>query len=208
MPITYTGRNVKPGNGEHPALLDIAIGLSRQPRFAGQTKRWFSVLDHTLFGLELIKLGENHARGLQLAWLLHDAHEAITADVPTDVKGDDLRGAQDLLDQMIYGAYGQDSAWVWKQNVKDTDRLCLSAEARVLGVGQDRNRFGCGPAVDDAEAVLLGLLRVGLNTIPSGPPIGQPPFGHPDPDRCYPYPREQDQHPAVMYYLRLMEELL
>src|SRR4051812_13725749 len=97
MPLTYTGRAVKPGSTVHPSMIDIAVGISRQPRFAGQGKRWFSVLDHSLFVDEIVKrassvpiLGDDDEvarKQWRLAVLLHDAHESMTGDVPTDFKG-------------------------------------------------------------------------------------------------------------------------
>jgi hypothetical protein len=139
MPLTYSGRNVKPGNGEHPSLIDIAVGLSRQPRFAGQTRRWWSVLDHTLFGDEIVQYSypTEDIRRRRLAWLLHDAHEAITADVPTDVKRETLLGAaQAKLDADIYDAFFPGGYLAFLEHepmVKDIDQRALRAEAWVVG---------------------------------------------------------------------------
>jgi hypothetical protein len=202
MPITYTGRLVKPGNGEHPSLLDIAVGLSRQPRFAGQTMVWWSVLDHTLFGHELIKrrlergvplvaVDDTKARRVvQIAWLLHDAHEALTGDVPSDIKGHDLKSIQTGFDFNIYRAF---TGWGClrpdtAELVKTTDRTALAAEARVLA-HHAFPRMIVGETVDEAEAELWQLL--------SRRWLGVPPLRE-----------EQETHPGVVEYLRRITELL
>jgi hypothetical protein len=202
MPLTYSGRLVKPGGSEHPSLMDIAIGLSRQPRFAGQCRRWWSVLDHTLFCDELVKAEpETSSRELRLAVLLHDAHEAITADVPTDMKGPELKQTQRELDEDILNAYfpgGQEAhrCDCWGVAVKDIDRRALCAEARVVGPPTTPERilelFGvCEETHDDT---------ILLNRALSWP--------------CYSYfarpPLElgQTSHPAVREYLNRTIELM
>jgi hypothetical protein len=103
--------------GGHPSLTDIAVGMSRQPRFGGQTKSQWSVLDHSLFCDELVRaraekgvptLGgddEEAVRRWRLAVLLHDAHEALTGDVPSPLKTADFKAMQRELDRRIYNAY-------------------------------------------------------------------------------------------------------
>jgi hypothetical protein len=202
MPLTYTGRLVKPGNGAHPSLIDIAVGLSRQPRFAGQTRRQWSVLDHTLFGDELIKLEPTWnreapapagLRGFRLAWLLHDAHEAITGDVPTDVKRDTTLGkAQVMLDGEIMDAFypGGIAQWGWWHDfVKDIDRKCLLAEAAVVGPPAAAATF------DAPDPVAAKLLED--QVCQPNPLLGVPP-----------YEVDQRAHPAVQAYIQRMLELL
>lgn len=194
MPLTYTGRNVKPGNGAHPSLIDIAVGLSRQPRFAGQTRRWWSVLDHTLFGDELMRHRVDTASELRLAWLLHDAHEAITGDVPTDVKKlTELGMIQDGLDYRIleayYPAWDQNGRWTRDHDeVKAIDKRCLLAEAHVVGPPAAADYF---EEPDDTDAAVLRIL---LETTLW---IGAPP-----------YRQGQEKHPAVREYLARMNELM
>ena len=58
-------------------LSDVARGLSQINRFCGQTRRPFSVAEHS------IVVGDLVPPHLKLAALLHDAHEALIGDVPT-----------------------------------------------------------------------------------------------------------------------------
>jgi hypothetical protein len=89
------------GETETPTLGDLTLGMSRTPRFAGQTRVRWSVLDHSLFAASMAQQEAPLAYALQLAVLLHDAHEALTGDVPTPFKSDRLRGIQMGLDAKI-----------------------------------------------------------------------------------------------------------
>ena len=182
MPFTYTGRSVKPGGAEAPSLTDIAVGLSRQPRFAGQGRRWFSVLDHSFFVDEIVKsITEPVPADLRLAMLLHDAHEAITADVPTTFKNSILRLDQGDLDQLIMDAYfpGRWPAYAdLKELVKQIDRRALVAEARVIGpaVSADRilDAFGITETVMEDGQLLSRLLSNRPGWFGTPPTAGMP----------------------------------
>lgn len=195
MPLTYTGRLVRPGGSEHPSLIDIAVALSRQPRFAGHCRRWWSVLDHTLFCDDLAR---GTAAQLRLALLLHDAHEAITADIPTDVKSVDMRRQQDLLDCDIFGAFYpwgyKQYVTDWRSDVKSYDRRALVAEATVVGPPVPYERILELFGGTDQQAEDMNYLQVHL--------IGDTYLGLP------PLRLSQEQHPAVKEFLRRMTELL
>ena len=208
MPYTFSGRSVKPRpDTQPPSLIDIAVGLSRQPRFAGQGRRWFSVLDHTLFCDELAKrndsvplLGsddEEARRRWRLAMLLHDAHEAITADVPTTFKNDALRLAQVDLDVVIANAYypggfAHFGSQAVTEAVKWIDRRALVAEAMVIGPPVEYERilhaFGSTDTQEQDVEVLHIWLDLGL--------VGVPPTTW-----------EPDKHPGVKKFLQRYLEL-
>ncbi len=194
MPLTYTGRVIKPGGQGHPSLVDIAISLSRQPRFAGHCRRWWSVLDHTLFGDDLISAAI--IPEYRLSWLLHDAHESITGDVPTDFKGEGLKLDQQILDTGIHQAF---MPHVGASNVRDLDKRCLLAEAILVGPPEsDQHLKSFGWTEDDngqltSDMVILGR---GLNL---GEYLGIPPVA---------YPRAPIKHPGVKEYLARMMELM
>lgn len=212
MPLTYTGRSVMPGNGEYPSLMDIAVGISRQPRFAGQGRRWFSVLDHSLFCDELVKradvvpylaTGTEEARKRwRLAVLLHDAHEAITGDVPTTFKGVELKHEQERLDIEIGIAFypARSGSPLFsspdvKEWVRRIDRRALAAEARVVGppVAPERilHAFGVTDDTSDDIDLLEAKLRYNADW-----------FGVP------PQVDSQNTHPGVQEYLRRVLELM
>jgi 5'-deoxynucleotidase YfbR-like HD superfamily hydrolase len=68
------------------SLDDVAIGLARIPRFLGQSRRKYSVLEHSLHVCGIVaERDASAAARTRLAALLHDAHEALTGDIPTPV---------------------------------------------------------------------------------------------------------------------------
>lgn len=133
--MTYSGILVERAGAAGPALLDIALGLSRQPRFAGQCRRWWSVLDHSLFAAEMAARDGRNTRTV-LAILLHDAHEALTGDTPTSLKTDDQRAVQHDLDQRIARDFFPGGAEAFAREsvrIKEYDARALLAEALVVG---------------------------------------------------------------------------
>jgi hypothetical protein len=120
-----------------PSIDDITLGLSRMPRFAGQGRVFYSVLDHSLFAASLVQTEAPAAFAAQLAVLLHDAHEAMTQDCPTPFKTVALREMQKAMDRKI-------SAMVCLNHcdcllsdhdalIKMYDLRALRAEALVIG---------------------------------------------------------------------------
>lgn len=68
-----------------PCIKDIAHHLSLLCRFGGATFRHYSVAEHSLLVATILRLrGESPA--VQLAGLLHDAHEAYMGDLATPIK--------------------------------------------------------------------------------------------------------------------------
>lgn len=180
MPITYTGRHITIQTG-HPSLIDIAVGLHRMPRFAGQTERWFSVLDHSLF-VEHLAQADDASRELSIALLLHDAHESLTGDVPTPLKPRELTTIQQALDIGIMEAFmpGGHRAYLDLHDcVKGYDRRAVAAEALWL-LGHKVNDFREAFYITDAtqpDVAELGRL-VGRGILGT-PPGTFDPLGHP-----------------------------
>lgn len=117
-------------------LRDIAHALSNACRFAGHTKRFYSVAEHCVRVSRILE--QQHYSGLiQVAGLLHDAHEAYVWDCPRPFKP--LLGAAyevyaKLADIAIAEAFLNDhgSATFHMQPIKVADNIALVAEARQL----------------------------------------------------------------------------
>ncbi len=107
---------------------DIAHALANQCRFAGHTKRFYSVAEHCW--LVSCVVPEEHA----LQGLLHDASEAFLVDVPSPVKhSPQMRGyreAESRLQRLIYTRFGVDPNE--HKEVKLADMRVLVTEARDL----------------------------------------------------------------------------
>jgi hypothetical protein len=134
--ITYTGRSVWPPDSENftgqpPSWQDIAVGLARQIRFAGQTPRLYSVLPHSIVVANIMP-PEHRIHGL-----LHDAPEAILGDVVTTWKHDVTKHDEAHLLGLIYGDFGIEYAsFEADEAVKLADYAALRAEAHALGHAQ------------------------------------------------------------------------
>lgn len=137
--ITFTGQRIEPlskFDGKFagvPNIIDIALGLSRMPRFGGQTRRWWSVLLHSIVCCE-IALSRTQDRKLIMLALLHDAHEAITADVPAFFKPKEMKQWQHEIDERfltslnLWPVSEEDEAFI-----KEVDDEALRAEALAFG---------------------------------------------------------------------------
>lgn len=118
--------------GEVPTVADIAQGLGRMVRFAGQTVKYYSVLTHSIVCSELVD------DEYKIYALLHDAPEAIVSDVPTTWKSDEAVENEMELLCSICQSIGVPLYWVGDAliAVKQADAACLAAEAHALGHAQ------------------------------------------------------------------------
>lgn len=83
---TYSGRAVYPMElqPEDIDIQDIAHALSQQCRYAGHTKRFYSVAEHSVLIAKWLL--QRRDGWIALEGLLHDATEAYLVDVPRPVK--------------------------------------------------------------------------------------------------------------------------
>lgn len=165
--VTHSGALVSPESGV-PTLRDIAFSLSRVPRFGGYSRRPWTVAHHSLVVAEIAGvLAEDRPAPLDygmayLSGLLHDAHEALTGDIPTPFKTDDTRTMQNAIDHRIMAAYfpgGFDRYNEYHGVVACADHRALLAEALFVGpaclteVEDIVRHFGAKPDPEDMEVV-------------------------------------------------------
>ena len=110
----------------HPE--DIAQGLANICRFAGQTKVFYSVAQHSLCCAYLLE-GQNASPSVVLQGLLHDAQESYLSDVPRPVKRL-ITGYKELEDK-LWGVIAErfDIPAKLDPLVKQADDLILAHEA-------------------------------------------------------------------------------
>jgi hypothetical protein len=101
----------------------IAAALSKQCRFAGHLKRFYSVAEHCVRG--------SYACSRPLDFLLHDASEAFVTDVPTPLKRllSNYVEIEDRVHALIAKKFGVDPHC---PEVKHTDLVMLVTEGRDL----------------------------------------------------------------------------
>lgn len=132
--ITHSGILVMPLNQGAPSLEDIAVSLGRTCRFRGNTKRWWSVLQHSLLCHTIALEFHGADPRMQLLVILHDAHEAVFGDIPTTWKTDAIRRDQAKMDSRIWKSLGIPHATLAEEGlVRVVDKAALLAEAEVLG---------------------------------------------------------------------------
>jgi hypothetical protein len=139
--MTLSGRYINRTEGA-PSLEDIALGLSRMPRFGGQTKFLWTVADHVVCAHEYVQvmrvkywdtLFGGASLFLPLHVLLHDAHEAMTSDIPTTFKTQDMKDLQYTLDKRIYESLRLPLPNSMELSyIKAVDKAMLLAEASVV----------------------------------------------------------------------------
>ncbi|MBO9647388.1 MAG: hypothetical protein J7605_02675 [Variovorax sp.] len=81
----FTGYEACTESGRPVRIEDIAHQLAQINRFCGATKRPYSVAEHSLLVSEFVQR-DGRGATVQLAALLHDAHEIYTNDVSSPAK--------------------------------------------------------------------------------------------------------------------------
>ena len=122
---TYSGLHFYPDD-PHPdqiSIEDIAVALSREPRFAGHTREFYSVAQHSW---EV----SNHCASNPLWGLLHDAAEAYMKDMPWPVKRllPEYKVLEWRLMRVITEKFGL--RWPEPAKVKEADLTLLATERR------------------------------------------------------------------------------
>ena len=123
---TYSGRISYPDCA--PSIQDIAVGLSRECRYAGAGLRWWPVALHCFCVADLLEK-ENKIHGL-----LHDSSECLTGDVPKPVKTDEIEQFEEKMQARIYKNFKltppTEAQWA---AVKRADRDVLRGEVYTVG---------------------------------------------------------------------------
>lgn len=135
--LTYTGVKFDLLNPtpDQVVLEDIAVALSRQARFNGHTKRFYSVAEHSLIGANLLAQSDDE---MALEFLLHDAHEAYIGDMARPLKSlcPDFQAIEQQIDYVIRQRFGLKLSC--PPAVKTMDRILLATEWRELMPECDR----------------------------------------------------------------------
>jgi len=127
---TFTGIRFWPldPRPEEIHINDIAHALAMQCRFAGHSKQFYSIAEHSVHVSYLCDPGD------ELWGLLHDASEAYLCDLARPTKHLPVMGeyqaAEKRLQQAIAECYGLSSEM--PESVKFADNIMVSVEAREL----------------------------------------------------------------------------
>ena len=139
---TYSGKIAFPTVA--PSLMDIAISLSREGRYAGAGMRWWPVVLHTVVVCDLL-------RGpLKIHGLLHDSPECITGDIPKPIKTDAIEETEHELLVGIYANFqlALPTAEEYAE-VKCADRLAMRGEVYTVGTQALQSIYDRAPEAEE-----------------------------------------------------------
>lgn len=153
---------------------DFVVGLSNICRWGGQTLGWWSVAQHSL-AVEYLAATAPAGKGVCLAALLHDAHEAYIGDVVTPLKrrlGDPYKEVRDSLDRVIAGRFGISSSLFHHEVVRMADEAMLHVEHAHLrpevDLGVPVSSPGVARMIERArDSWIESALRSPATTIPN-----------------------------------------
>lgn len=168
--VTPTGRVIDLTNVD-PALVcidDIAIGLANIHRWCGCTR--YSVAAHSIHVSEILER-QGYTPVVQMAGLLHDAHEYLLGDIPTPVKqllnrvGDNsMRLVEAALQSAVLRALGYFTAMAsHAHEIEIADRIAAATEAVHLLPEHDWRASGLHDWRADADFGLRDNLHDRMN---------------------------------------------
>lgn len=125
---TYTGKYLHflDPKSDEIDIEDIAHSLSKECRFGGHTREFYSVAEHSLLVATLCP------RHLALDGLLHDASEAYLRDIASPIKPhlQNYKEIEHKLMVVIAEKFG--FTWPVAPEVREADTMALKAEAHDL----------------------------------------------------------------------------
>jgi hypothetical protein len=126
--LTYSGKHVElmTPDPEEIDISDIARGLSRECRFTGQCREFYSVAQHSVLASGLVP------QEFALEALLHDAAEAFIKDIPSPLKKllPEYSRIEGILERVIRIKFGLPEEM--SAPVRLADRILLATEKRDL----------------------------------------------------------------------------
>lgn len=126
--LTHSGQHfdlVDP-QPEMITVIDIVKGLSRESRFAGQTRYYYTVAQHCAIASTIV------APEYAFEALMHDASEAYLKDIPRPLKQmlPDYRRIEQRVESAIRARFGLPDEQ--SPEVTEADRIMLATERRDL----------------------------------------------------------------------------
>lgn len=136
-------------------IRDIAAGLSRECRFAGQLFGYYPVAQHCVIGSQIAP------DEVKYAFLMHDAAEAVIKDIPSPLKRmlPDYRKVEAMHEQRIFERWQVPMSDDVKREVKRIDTIMLAAE-NVAVRFQTRVKAFATLSSQDCELAQVAISRI------------------------------------------------
>lgn len=141
---TLSGASIELGHIDRATFKDIATGLSRLPRWAGNTRVPFSVLQHSLMVHDMVSEQEfvGPTNRLRLLALWHDAHEFATGDICPPFKTPEQQAIQRKIDEELWVMLDTSPLRGWEtEAIKRYDKRAVSTEAWTICHDKVREYF-------------------------------------------------------------------
>jgi len=146
-------------------LHDIAVSLSRQPRFLGHMGRFYSVAEHSCLVMDFLREEANvKNQNLLACALMHDASEAYMGDLPAPLKHMPQLEGYRQIEQAVMAAISARFGLTWNVDirtlVKWADSVMLRGEAESMKGAPPRpwfDRFPRAPSDTWLTSKGLGL---------------------------------------------------
>jgi 5'-deoxynucleotidase YfbR-like HD superfamily hydrolase len=127
---------------EEVHIEDIAQGLSRIHRFNGQTKREYTVAEHTWIVSQMVEGSPTK----KLCALLHDAPEAYINDMIRSLKYLPIMGTiylkiEDGIEEAIGQKFGLPTPFLSDPDIKQADEVIVGVEMRETIASQQTNHL-------------------------------------------------------------------
>lgn len=139
-------------------IRDIAAGLARECRFAGQMHGYYTVAQHCVIGTLIAP------QAIKYAFLMHDAAEAILKDIPKPLKNllPDYRRIEAMHEERLNRRFMvPDRCGI---QVKNIDRIMLVAEnVAVRGQKRDHAYRSLKPAQKKTADQAVDLIKAAHN---------------------------------------------
>jgi hypothetical protein len=130
-----------------PTLMDVAISLSREGRYAGAGMRWYPVALHLFVVCDMLP------DELKLDGLMHDWSECITGDMPKPAKTKEMEILEEKFTRMFYRAFKVPFPKPQiRAIVKEADRKALRGEVYTVGTQALQKVY---PRCQEAEVLTL-----------------------------------------------------
>jgi 5'-deoxynucleotidase YfbR-like HD superfamily hydrolase len=139
---TYSGKIAFPDGA--PSLMDIAVSLSREGRYAGAGVRFWPVALHAFVVCDILP------DQFKFDGLNHDDSECITGDVPKPVKTDAIEEFEEVTLHTIYDSFKVSfPAPYIRQAVKEADISTRSGEVYTVGTQALQELYGRSILAED-----------------------------------------------------------
>lgn len=137
--ITHTGKlfNYAAPTVDMVDIHDVAHGLSHVCRFAGHTKEFYSVAQHSVLVTYILDRLLKAPRAVLKYGLLHDASEAWMGDVPTPLKtilGDVYKSLEARVQNLVHAKFDLPAEL-------DEDGTNMVKLADLMALKYERHRF-------------------------------------------------------------------